>query len=222
MAGKVYSTYGRESKIVYTTHYKEAFANILHKKTLNLFDPEYTNVLFFGLSKYKGSDLILKSLLYMKDSGKFNKIKFVIVGKFDDLKKLRKIENVINSEGTYDIKKNIIMYNFFVEDNMMDYLYRNSDIIALPYKEISFSGVLAYSINYGKDIIAPYMGSFVELKNIYPSNIHLLYNMDEINFLEKILEIKNRTFKLNNISQNNYRYQIKDNYIDIYRSVLKK
>jgi glycosyltransferase involved in cell wall biosynthesis len=220
MAGQVILKYHRKVKIVYTTYYKELYENMENKKCLNLFDTEYINVLFFGLAKYKGADLILNSLLHMKETGQFNKIRFVIVGKCPDLNTLEKIEKLVNLENNYDISKNVMICNSYMADNTMDYLFRESDIIALPYIETSFSGILAYGINYGKKIIGPYLGSFVELKNIYPSNIYLIYKLNKINFLEKIIEISKDSQKINIADNIAPDFQVRDNYIDIYKSVL--
>lgn len=111
--------------------------------------------LFFGNVFYnKGTDILLKT--WIDHFAKTNDL-LIIAGrtteKFDAFNELcikaREIDN-------------ISFFNTYVEDNLLNYLISNSNVVVLPYRHASMSGVVFTAAQFKKTIICTEAGSITE------------------------------------------------------------
>lgn len=116
-----------------------------------------TILLFGHLKPYKGADILIKALGHMPaDVRKKSKVR--IVGKpqmetkplFDLAKNLGVEENI-----QWDLR--------FIEEAEVGAVFAESDITAMPYREIDASGVLMVSLALGRPIVASRIGLFAEI-----------------------------------------------------------
>ena len=108
---------------------------------------------FGGHSHYKGTDLLVDAVCGMEQSA-WEKMEVRIVGR---------IKDSFLSELKEKDKSNFIIWKpYFLDDLALYEEIANSDLIVLPYRMISQSGVLLLSIYFGKLIICSDLPSFKE------------------------------------------------------------
>ena len=99
-------------------------------------------ILFFGLIRpYKGLDILIKSVNLLKKS--IPELKVLIVGEpYMDMKKyFLKIQEL-------GLKNFFIFDDHFVDENKLKKYFLSSDLVVLPYKKSTQSGVLSLSMNF--------------------------------------------------------------------------
>lgn len=127
------------------------------RKKLNL--PSQVEILlFFGTIKPgKGIDVLIPALA--KVVQKRPNLRPVIAGRpcggltSDWLKEQLK---------TYDIEGKIILRDQFIPDEEVQFYYHASDVVVLPYTQISESGVIKYAQSCGKPVICSDLPEFKE------------------------------------------------------------
>lgn len=111
------------------------------------------NLLFFGrIVDYKGLDVLLKSLDDVKR--KISNIKLRISGK-GNIEKYRELLN--------PVKDSVIIENKFIPDKDIPSLFLWADIVVLPYKEGTQSGVLTLAYSFKKPVITTSVGAIPEV-----------------------------------------------------------
>ena len=114
-----------------------------------------TTVLFFGIiSEYKGFDVLLESLKCIENRNEFQ---ILVAGKVAT-EYQTKFEQLLAS---MDANK-IVTFLRYIEDDEVIYFFRAADVVVLPYKDASQSGVLFMSYAYGLPVIASAVGAFPE------------------------------------------------------------
>lgn len=139
---------------VYIPEYKNIISNI--PKT---YAEKKFNILHFGgLSEYKGTDLVIEAINDLSAEDK-EKIHATIAGAVSDsfYKKL-----LAKSVGL-----NIEWFPYMVSDEFLYDALANTDLIVLPYREVSFSGALLLSIYFEKPILTSDIPSFLETLDGY-------------------------------------------------------
>lgn len=117
-------------------------------------------IIMFGYqTKYKGADILIKALKSLPPSY-LSKTRTLIVGK-SDLDLYNKYESITSSVNTTWINK------FVSEEDLYQYIGR-SDLILLPYRTITQSGVLLLALSYMKPILTSDLPSFKETLEGYP------------------------------------------------------
>ena len=108
---------------------------------------------FGGQSYYKGTDVLVDAVCGLDEERKA-KIETRIVGGIS--------QSLLEEIKTKD-KDSIIKWKaYFLDDEELHQEINDSDIVVLPYRAISQSGVLLLSINFGKLIICSDLPSFME------------------------------------------------------------
>jgi len=130
----------------------------LKKDTIKLemgYDSSQKLILFFGLIRpYKGLD----NLLYaVKNTLLDNNIKLIIAG--EAYESLDRYKSIINK---YDINNKVVWVNDFLSNNMIEKLMIISDLLVLPYKTASQSGVLSQAWQYNLPSIVTNVGGLPE------------------------------------------------------------
>jgi len=101
------------------------------------------------INRYKGTDLLLKvwnDSLYLRDNRKLN---LIVAGKGDSTL----LKNTAN---------NVTIINRFLNDNEFVALIKLADLIILPYRKISQSGVLLTVLSFKKPILVTDVGGLSE------------------------------------------------------------
>lgn len=154
------------------------------------------NLLMYGIqSKYKGADILLKALAKIPNELK-DKLNVKIVGLMSDdyYHELCAIQTGVNVQ----IKPS------FIEFPDLYKMINESDIIILPYRNISQSGVLLLALHFNRCLITSDLDSFKETLDGFEdrwffhsedssslANLISDYLTDKINILKQIDIIKN-------------------------------
>lgn len=153
-SGKIKAIYGRESSIIPLSQdisRYEKYIAVLKNKT-ELYKENQIKLLFFGtIDKYKGLEYIIKACEILVEKN----INFLltIAGRAFSY----------NLEIPSPIKKYVRFENKFIPEQDIPTLFLNSDIVLLPYIEVTQSGVLPLAFAFGKVVIATCIGSFPEI-----------------------------------------------------------
>ncbi len=137
-------------------HYGESVNKNEARKNLAL-DNDSKYLLFFGLVRsYKGLDNLIKALPLIEDKT----VKLLIVGEFyEDEKKYTKLIEEL------DIKDKVIKVNQYVPNEMVPDYFCASDLVVLPYKTATQSGVVPIAIHFEKNIVVTNVGALSEIIN---------------------------------------------------------
>lgn len=121
---------------------------------LNL--PEGNYILFFGIIReYKGLDTLIESMAILKSR---SNIKCMVVGEFYDDESL-----YFNLIKKHELENNIILINEFIPTNEVKYYFSAADVVILPYKHATQSGIVQIAVNFGKPVIASNVGGLAEV-----------------------------------------------------------
>ena len=141
--------------------------------------------LFFGLIReYKGLDILLESLKYFILKNK--KFKLLIVGECYDKKS--KYDRIISK---YNLNNYVVWIDRFVDDKEIKLFFSAADVLVLPYKNASQSGVIPIAYNFRKIVLA---------SDIEGLNDFILEN--KTGYLFKSQDSKDLANKLFDISKN--------------------
>lgn len=111
-------------------------------KEVNEPDEKVFTIGFFGrIEYYKGIDLFLDILKGLDDNVSENKVKVLIVGK-GNIDPFFKVDNLA-----------IDIHNYYVSSNSFDKMLAMCDLVILPYRQASQSGVLMKAMTYNIPVI---------------------------------------------------------------------
>ncbi len=112
--------------------------------------------LFFGLIRdYKGLDLLFKALHNL--SPEALRMRIIVAGEF-----YTKAEPVL-SLIPENWRDRIIIENRFIPDEEADEILHASDVMLLPYRSASQSGILADAVNFGLPVICTDQPGFLDI-----------------------------------------------------------
>ncbi len=140
----------------------------------------------FGLQFYnKGTDRITN--LWLKDSA-FDNCLLIVAGSVDS-----GYSELLNQIDELKGKNNVVLLDYFVEDNVLNYCIENSDIVVIPYRHASMSGVLHTAAVFSKPVLCTRTGALAEyLKDNYDSFICENDDIDIEECMKKTLMISNK------------------------------
>ncbi len=154
-------------------------------------------ILFFGyVRKYKGLDILLKA--FPKILQKFPNTFLLVVGEFYD-----KPDSYFKLIEELNITKRVRVINQFVLNEEVAKYYLSSDIVVLPYRSATQSGILNVAYGFNKPVIVTNVGGLAEFvtegktgfvikpdseDEIVKGYEEYLRKKDEENFKENILE----------------------------------
>ena len=124
--------------------------NIVHKQDLDIEGKK--TILFFGLiRKYKGLDLLIKAIALSKE--KVDNLKVLVVGESYD--SLKPYYTMIEKFG---IEDHFIFIDSFVNKDDIEKYFLSSELVILPYKSASQSGILSLAYNFNRPVIVTDVG----------------------------------------------------------------
>jgi len=129
---------------------KNNFGKALHKdEALEKLNLKGRNIiLFFGLIRnYKGLDILIKAFKQLLK--KNNDYRLIIAGECYENK--NKYFELINDE---KIKECILWFDQYVSDDKINLFFSACDLVVLPYKKASQSGIIPIAYNYNKLVLA--------------------------------------------------------------------
>ena len=147
------SKFGVESTKVNIAYHGVYVPDVMKKKKQRTDDGKKRIIMYGFQTKYKGADILIDALSLLPNDY-LEKISPSIVGKTDpDL-----YAAYINKADSLGVE----WINRFVSDEELYDMIDNSDVILLPYREISQSGVLLLALSYRKCILTSDLPSFKE------------------------------------------------------------
>ncbi|MBT8230061.1 MAG: glycosyltransferase [Bacteroidia bacterium] len=140
-------------------HYGTSISSSEARKKLQL-EENCFYLLFFGLIRsYKGLEDLIQALALVKSKRKF---KLLIAGEFyeNENKYLKQIEKL-------GLQEKIIIRNEYIPNEEVPDYFCACDLVVLPYKTATQSGVVPIAIHFEKQIIVTKVGSLTELIREY-------------------------------------------------------
>ncbi|HEX7415007.1 MAG TPA: glycosyltransferase [Bacteroidia bacterium] len=138
------------------TSFGEKLDKLEARKKLNLPLTDKT-VLFFGLIRqYKGLDLLLEAMAEVRIKGM--NIKLLVAGEFYEDKTV--YTDIIER---HNLKDNIILYDAFIPNEEVKIYFSSADLLALPYKHATQSGVTQVAFHFEKPTIVTNVGGLSEI-----------------------------------------------------------
>ena len=136
-------------------------------------------IIMYGFqNKYKGADILIDAIGMLPEEYK-KKVSVKIVGLATD----KDLYLICHKKAK---ALNIEWINDFVSDEMLYEAIGNSDLILLPYRKISQSGVLLLALSFRKPILTSNLPSFIETLEGYSSDY--FFKSDDPLSLSKMLE----------------------------------
>ncbi|MDR1632403.1 MAG: glycosyltransferase [Dysgonamonadaceae bacterium] len=133
-------------------HFGKKLSSGVAKSRLGLNAGKKT-LLFFGLIReYKGLDLLIEALSHLDDS-----YELLIAG--ESYGSFQKYQKQIDHSPA---KERIIVKNYYIEDKDVPVLFSAADVLVLPYKSATQSGVLPVAYHYETPVVATDVGGFRE------------------------------------------------------------
>jgi len=140
-------------------------------------------ILFFGaIREYKGLDILLNSLSHLSE--KIKNLTVIIAGMPDPIELKSQYADIISR---LPKEINVIYHTEFIPDVEVAKYFFASDIVVLPYRRISHSGILHLAYTFGRAVIATNVGDFKEIIEEGKSGFVLSSNSPE-NLSEKIIQ----------------------------------
>jgi glycosyltransferase involved in cell wall biosynthesis len=132
--------------------------------------PLPNSLLFFGrITAYKGLDVLIRA--FLKLQSRWPDLRLNIVGE-GDMRPFRKL---------LDGAKNVTVVNNWVDDAAVGTIFRENEIVVVPYVSASQSGVIALAAQFGCPVIATKVGAIPE--QIRNGDTGLLVEPDSVDAL---------------------------------------
>ncbi len=118
--------------------------------------PEHPVILFFGLIRpYKGLDILIKALGSIHEQlGSYTA--FILGEAYEDA---QKYSDLIESEG---ISSHVVFKNEFISDDDLPLYFTASDVLVLPYRSATQSGIVGIAFHLNRPVIATNVGGLGE------------------------------------------------------------
>ncbi|MDQ6845474.1 MAG: glycosyltransferase family 4 protein, partial [Bacteroidota bacterium] len=137
-------------------------------------------ILFFGfIRKYKGLDILLEAMKFLKQHSATQKIKLLIAAEFyEDEKNYRKLLD------DPAIKDNLIIHTEFIPDSQVKYYLCAADCVVQPYRNATQSGVTPLAYHFEIPMVVTNVGGLPSL--VPDKKVGLIAEPTPENIAEKI------------------------------------
>lgn len=154
-------------KRLYVPHFKYEFPKSyntleLNGSVINSISSHHINILFFGhMRKSKGINFVFDSIK-KTEADVLKRLHFIFAGNDAHLIVKKRIGEIKELVSCSTILR-------FIEDEELNYLFDNTDIVLLPYEEVSQSGILEAAVYFRKKMILTDIPYFKSFSQQYPS-----------------------------------------------------
>jgi glycosyltransferase involved in cell wall biosynthesis len=125
------------------------------KKNFSINDDDKV-ILFFGyVRKYKGLDILIEALSLLKNQ--YNNLKLLVAGEFYDDKKF--YTDIIDK---LNLQDRIILRDEYIPNEKVKDYFLVSDLVILPYRSATQSGILNLAYGFRKPVIVTKVGGLSE------------------------------------------------------------
>ena len=150
------------------------------RKTLG-FNEDYKIVLFFGnIKPDKGVDILIKAMPIIRQ--KIDNVRLVIAGRLTGGLSEQWLIGELNKYSITDI---VSTKPEFIPDDAVTLYYMASDIVVLPYTEISESGVLRYAQTCGRGVVCSDLQEFQDTV-VHEKTGYLYRNRNYLDLAEQV------------------------------------
>jgi glycosyltransferase involved in cell wall biosynthesis len=155
-------------------------------------------ILFFGLIRdYKGLDLLINSVKYLNN--RIADLKVLVVG--ENYESMSKYYDLIDKA---NLKDQFLFDLQFVEEHNIAKYFISSDIVVLPYKTASQSGIISLAYNFNRPVIVTDVGGLREY--VVENKTGFIVNPDEKDLSNKInYFFENKLFEEMSLFIKNYK-----------------
>ena len=137
------------------TSFGEKLPKTEARKKLGISNDDHI-VLFFGLiRKYKGLDLLLEAFKELKSK---SEIKLIIAGEFYEDK-----QPYLDLINLYGIQNQVILHDKFIPNEEVRFYFSAADLVALPYRSATQSGVTQVSFHFEVPTLVTNVGGLGEI-----------------------------------------------------------
>ncbi len=111
-------------------------------------------ILFFGfIRKYKGLDLLLEAMLYLKAAG----IRLLVAGEFyEDEKEYKKIIEKLR------LNEQVLLHTHYISDEEVKYYFCAADLVVQPYRSATQSGITPMAYHFEVPMVVTNVGGLPE------------------------------------------------------------
>jgi glycosyltransferase involved in cell wall biosynthesis len=122
-------------------------------------DPANEYVLFFGLVRaYKGLDMLLEAWAALKCDDKTQNRKLIIAGEFYD-----DVEQYRTQIAALGLSEDVILHDRFIGDDEIPLYFSLADLLVLPYRSATQSGVTQIAYHFDVPMIVTNVGGLPEI-----------------------------------------------------------
>lgn len=119
-------------------------------------DSSKRTILFFGLIReYKGLDILLESMHLLEN---INQFQLIIAG--ESYTNTEKYQELIS---LYNLDKHVIFHNKFIPDNEVTLYFSAADVLVLPYRSATQSGVTQIAYHFEIPMIVTNVGALPDM-----------------------------------------------------------
>lgn len=172
-------------------HYGEPIDRVSACSKLGI-DSAKKNILFFGLIRdYKGLDILIESMNYLDED-----YQLIIAGEsYGDFGKYQKLID------EYKLSNNIFVHERYIADDDVAVFFSAADILALPYRTATQSGVIAISYQMETPMVATDVGALGDTLRVADTGV-VSSDVKAEKFAEAIKAIFHDQCKFNNYIAN--------------------
>lgn len=127
-------------------------------------------LLFFGyVRKYKGLDLLIRSLKIISEKSPQLNIKLLVAGEFYDDK-----ETYTSLIDELKLSDRVVLFNEYIPNEKVKEFFVASDLVVLPYRSATQSGILNLSYGFNKPVVITDVGGLSEF--VIPEKTGIIAN----------------------------------------------
>lgn len=120
-------------------------------------------ILFFGfIREYKGLDVLLAAMKILSEARPSEKeklnVKLIVAGEYYSNEE--KYKNIIRESGLED---QLYLFTEFIPTSEVKYYFSAADLVVLPYRDATQSGIVQIAMNFRKPVVAANVGGLGEV-----------------------------------------------------------
>lgn len=141
---------------IYDQYVKKDLSDLARIRNKYSFNEQDKILLFFGyVRKYKGLDLLIEALSQLKSSGK--NYKLLVAGEFYD-----KESEYTNLIAKFNLDNDVKIFNEYIPNEKVYEFFSISDLVVLPYRSATQSGILNLAYGFKKPVVITNVGGLGE------------------------------------------------------------